>query len=204
MQRIISLTCLALALIIGTGTAMADSIKGRLGVTGRLGFNVPAESDFNDRKLETDAGFIGGGGFIYGIDNNLAAEIDVTHTEFDAERVSGVDEGEFSVTNISLGVQYRFIIPQPKLVPYAGGGLDILLSDHRGPIGTSSRDADVDTVVGVHVSGGIDYFLTKQIVLNAELKGVVAPETDIQTSREAGNFDPSSVAGTVGIRVFFN
>lgn len=200
MKRILSLTCLALTLALGTGTALADSIKGRVGVTGRLGFYLPSDSDFDNLKLEADAGFIGGGGLIYGITDNLAAEIDVTHTEYDVELVSGTDQGEFEITNIALGVQYRFLIPQPKLVPYAGGGLDILVNDYNRAGG-----ADIDTSVGLHLCGGIDYFVTKHLVLNAEIRGVVAPEVDIDTpSGRSGNFDPSGVAGTVGVRLFFN
>ena len=200
MKRIISLTCLALALALGTGTALADSIKGRIGVTGRLGFYLPSDSDFDNLKLESQAGFLGGGGLIYGITDNLAAEVDVTHTEYDVELVSGNDQGDFEITNIAMGVQYRFLIPQPKLVPYAGGGLDILINDYNRPGG-----ADVDATVGVHLCGGIDYFVTKHFVLNAEVRGIVAPEVDIDTpSGRSGNFDPSGVAGTVGIRVFFN
>ena len=201
MKRFFTALCLTVALTGTSGVALADSIKGRLGVTGRLGFIVPAESDFDDSKLETDAGFIGGGGVIYGITDNLAAEIDVTHAEFSAERVSGRDEGDFEVVNVSLGGQYRFLLPQSKFVPYGGGGLDILLADHKRPSGTK---AHVDTGVGVHFSGGVDYFVTRQLVLNAEVKGVVAPEVDMTADGHSGNFYPSGVTGTVGVRLFFN
>ncbi|WP_298271159.1 outer membrane beta-barrel protein [Geobacter sp.] len=202
MKKIVFLVSLMLTLAVGSGAALADSIKGRLGVTGRIGFLLPADSDFENLKLESDAGFLGGGGFIYGITDNLAAEIDVTRTEFGVNLVDSRDQGDFGITNISLGVQYRFLIPQPKLVPYAGGGLDILVSDYKRPSGVN---ADVDTVVGVHLCGGIDYFFMKQLALNAEVKGIIAPEADIHTPNEgSGNFDPSGIAGTFGIRFFFN
>lgn len=200
MKRLIALLCLTLTVAAGSGTALAENIKGRLGITGKIGFYLPGDSDFDDYKLETDAGFLGGGGLIYGVTNNLAAEIDVTHTKFGSELVSGLDQGDFSITNIALGVQYRFDTPQPKLSPYAGGGIDILLSDYDRPGG-----ADVDTTVGVHLCGGLDYFLTKHLVLNAEVRGVVAPEVDIDApGGKSGNFDPSGVAGTFGVRLFFN
>lgn len=59
----------------------------------------------------TDAGFIGGGGMIYGIDNHFAAEIDITRSAF------GSHDGDFGVTNVALGAQYRFNLAQPQLVP---------------------------------------------------------------------------------------
>ncbi|MBT1073905.1 OmpW family outer membrane protein [Geobacter grbiciae] len=201
MKRLVTVAWIVVAVAGLSGTALADSIKGKLGVTGRLGVYLPAESDFDDRKLETDVGFIGGGGVIYGITDNIAAEIDVTHTEFGSNRVSGLDEGDFEVVNVSLGGQYRFLLPQSKFVPYAGGGLDILLIDYTRPSGTK---AHVDTGVGVHVNGGVDYFVTRQLVLNAEVKGVIAPEVDMAAEGRSGNFDPSGVAGTVGVRFFFN
>jgi hypothetical protein len=85
MKRNFILYCAVISLVLAAGTAMAaDGIQGRLGVTGRLGFLVPENSEAfaNPSKLETDVGFIGGGGFIYGINRNFAAELDITHTEF--------------------------------------------------------------------------------------------------------------------------
>jgi outer membrane protein len=194
---------MAAAITLTTGTAFADSIQGRVGVTGRIGFLIPADSDLGDLKVETDAGFVGGGGFIYGIDKNFAAEIDVTRTEFGSNRVSGINTGDFGITNVSLGGQYRFTIGQPKLVPYVGAGLDILISDFENRFGISQ---DVDTTVGVHGSGGVDYFIMKQLALTAEAKFVVAPETDIKPrpGEPGGNFDPSSFSTTFGVRFFFN
>ncbi|MBT0663841.1 outer membrane beta-barrel protein [Geobacter pelophilus] len=201
MRKMLALICMTAILAISTAQAEAQNIKGKVGVTARLGFLIPADSDYNDNKLETDAGFNFGGGFIYGIDKNWAAEIDITRTEFGSNRVSGANTGDFEVTNISLGGQYRFEINHPTLTPYVGAGLDILLSDYSHP----QDSVSVDTTVGVHASGGIDYFLTRNIALNAEGKVVVAPETDINgPSGRKGNFDPSSFSGMFGVRFFFN
>jgi outer membrane protein len=199
MKKIIALTCLAAIVSLTSGTSMADSIKGRLGVTGKIGFVVPADNDaefFLDRTNRTDAGFIGGGGLIYGIDDHFAAELDVTRASFDS------DTGDFGVTNVSLGGQYRFT-PHSRLVPYVGAGLDILVSDYEP---NDRIRLDVDTTVGVHVKGGVDYFLQKQLALTAEAKMVVAPDTNINDrfGDHTGNFDPTNFSATVGIRYFFN
>jgi len=197
MKKLIVLACLATTVSMTAATAMADSIKGRVGVTGKIGFLVPAdnESDFYHNK--TDAGFIGGGGFIYGIDDHFAAEIDVTRSVF------GSETGDFGVTNVSLGGQYRFALTQSQFVPYLGAGLDILVTDYDPNDGLSR---DVDTTVGVHGSAGIDYFLLKNLALTAEAKLVVAPDTSItdRSGNHQGDFDPTSFSSTVGIRYFFN
>ena len=176
---------------------MADSIKGRVGVTGKIGFLLPAdnESDFFNNK--TDAGFVGGASLIYGLDDHFAAELEVSRTSF------GSETGDFGITNVSLGGQYRFSTPSPQLVPYLGLGMDILVSDYD-PSDGSRRN--VDTTVGAHLSAGADFFIARQLALTAEAKVVAAANTSITDGfgDHRGNFDPSSFSGTVGIRYFFN
>lgn len=198
MKKLIVLACLATAVSMTAGTAMADSIKGKLGVTGRIGLLNPADNnaEFNDNN--TDTGIVAGGGIIYGINDHIAAELDVTRTVFDS------DTGDFGLTNISFGGQYRFALQQSQLVPYVGAGLDILVADYEKNNGASS---DVDTTAGIHISGGVDYFLQRNLALTAEIKLVAAPDakiTDNRTGNHAGDFDPSSLSSTVGIRYFFN
>lgn len=199
MKKLIILACLATTVTLTSGAAMADSIKGRLGVTGKIGFVVPADNNaefFLGRDNRTDAGIVGGGGLIYGIDDHFAAEFDVTRSAF------GSETGDFGVTNIALGGQYRFT-PHNRLVPYVGGGLDILVSDYEPNDGVK---LDVDTTVGVHASAGVDFFLMKQLALTAEAKLVLAPDAKIkdQFGDHTGDFNPTNFSTTVGIRYFFN
>lgn len=195
MRRAIILV-LATVVTLAAVSAHADNIKGKAGATARIGFVSPHDSDIGDARIKPDIGVIGGGGLIYGVTDTIAAEFDITRSDAGSDFPRSGGAGNFGVTNISLGGQYRFNVTPTQLVPYVGAGLDILISDYR--------HYDVDTVVGVHVSGGVDYFLTKQLALTAELKGVVAPEADISDGGgKQGNFDPSSIATTVGVRFFF-
>ena len=202
MKKLLVLVCFAATVSLTTGIAMADSIKGRVGITGKIGILASGDSDYGDRRIKPDVGLIGGGGFIYGINDNFAAEVDVTRSEFGSDFPTSGNAGDFGVTNISFGGQYRFAATNNKLVPYIGVGLDILLSEYDDRNGVSH---DVDTTVGVHVSGGIDYFIYKQLALMVEAKALAAPETDIKyNSVKQGNFDPTSFSGAVGVRFFFN
>ena len=199
MKKVVLFFCLVCMATFVAGNAAADDLKGRFGVTGRLGFLVPSDSevDYPDGKhvAETSTAFIGGGGFIYGVDNNIALELDVTHTEFDMKS-GGVKLGTVETNNLSIGAQYRF----PKnsdVVPYVGAGVDVLVNDFSA--------GSADTVFGLHLSGGLDYFITREFALTGELKGLAAFDADI--NRTVGtkiNYDPSSIAGTFGVRVFFN
>jgi outer membrane protein len=196
MKKLVIDTCLILAL--ATGCAGAEEIKGKIGITGRLGFLNPASSEVisggNLVHVGTDVGWYGGGGFIYGIQNYLTADMEVTHTSFDGDAGS-----EGSVTDISFGVQYRFP-ERNRFIPYAGAGFDILVNDFSSP----GHNYDVDPAVGVHAKGGVDYFLTKELALNAEAKALFAPTADIDEGRaKKGNFDASGFSGSLGIRYFF-
>lgn len=193
MKKLIVLACLATTVSLTATAAMADSIKGKLGVTGKMGFILPADNDAENRHNNTDAGFITGGGLIYGIDNHFAAELEVTRAFY------GSDSGDFEVTNFSFGGQYRIAMSDPKLVPYLGAGIDILATDYDPDNGLGR---DVATKVGVHASAGVDYFLLQNLALTAEAKLVVAPDANINNN--GGKFDPSSLSTTAGIRFFFN
>ncbi|MSN26231.1 MAG: outer membrane beta-barrel protein [Geobacter sp.] len=192
MKRFLVFVLAATTLSLAAGNASADNIKGKVGVTGKIGFQIPSNGDIGPYKNETDTGFIGGGGFIYGIDNHFAAEFDITRSDI------GSQFGNFGVTNYSLGAQYRFTTDYPRLSPYLGAGLDILIND-------ADQGRNVDSTVGVHASGGADYFIMKQLALTAEVKLVVAPDADINNSAgKIGNFDPTAISTTFGFRFFFN
>ena len=78
------------------------------------------------------------------------------------------DLGEFDITNISFGVQYRFSnLPAKQLVPYAGGGFDVLLNE----VSVGS----VDDVVGVHAAIGVDYFFHEAACSNCRTEGGSGP-----------------------------
>jgi len=197
MKKIIVAACLATAISMTAGLAMADSIKGRVGVTGKIGFLIPADNESDFLKNKTDVGFIGGGGLIFGLTDHFAAEVEATRTSF------GSETGDFGVTNLSFGGQYRFATSNRQLVPYLGGGVDVLFNDYEPNDGTTR---DIDTTVGVHATAGVDYFLQRQLALTAEAKLVAAPDTDItdRFGAHRGDFDPTSFATTIGLRFFFN
>lgn len=205
--RGIALLCAAVLLL--TGTAGAESIKGKFGATARGGFHVPADSEFtpSSAKIDTDTGFAVGGSFIYGIDNHLAAEVDVTYSQYDAKYL-GARVMEMGVTDVSVGLQYRFN-PFSNLVPYVGAGVDILAANATPSDALSAAgvtDLDVDTTFGGHVNAGVDLFITPQVALNAEIRGVLGAEADIKNSDTGvtiARFDPTGVTGLFGVRFFF-
>jgi outer membrane protein len=186
-------------LVLSTGTAMAASIDGRFGLTGKAGILVPLKDDFISSTTESKPGFAFGGGLIYGFSKNFAVELDVTHVpKLDVE-ISGSKVFEASLTDISLGVQYRFF-PENRLVPYLGVGADIIKGELTNLAGSKYN---MDLTGGGHVSAGLDYFINRGIALNADFRGVYTAKGDIKDGDVwVGEYDPMSFIGTVGIRFF--
>lgn len=182
--------------------AMADTIDGRLGFTGRLGFITPinsGDSDFINGMSKTETGFAGGGGLIYGFGNHMAAEAEVLQMPKLDVKNNGVKTYEATLTDISAGLQYRFI-PDCKVVPYIGAGADFIKGNLKHVNGT---EYDLDWTYGGHLSLGVDWFLTRGIALTAEARGVRAISGDILSgSTKVSEYDPFWVQGTIGIRLF--
>jgi outer membrane protein len=208
MRRIIVLAAIALFLI--AGNAMAESIKGRLGITGHVGFIVPDNSKYTPDfvtanglatdRLKADSAFTGGGGLIYGLTDNWALEAHVLYTgQIDYKNPNGAKVLEIATTDASLGIQYRNNVSQ-DFAAYLGGGVDVLVSDVKDG---SGHEGDVDTVVGGHISAGGDYFITKCFALNLEFRGIFAPEADIKGGGVTmAQYDPISYTGLIGVRFF--
>ena len=95
-------------------------------------------------------------------------------------------------------------MPKSTLVPYVGAGVDIILNDLEPDFDRISLNTD--TTFGGHISAGVDYFITRQVALNAEFKGVLSTEGDINGAGifPGAKFDPSNFSGLFGVRVFFN
>ena len=193
------------ALLLMANSAMADSIAGKFGVSLRGGFTVPTDSELvGGPKIEPDTGWNVGGGFIYGITDTLAADLDVIYNQSDA-KITGIDVGTGKTADISLGLQYRFM-PRNILVPYVGAGVDVLVNNFTGNSNLGAPSTlDVDTTFGGHLSAGLDYFITRNFALNAEFRGVLSTEGDVKdnTGFVGAKYDPSNFSGLFGVRFFF-
>jgi outer membrane protein len=188
-----------LAVTLLSTSAMAESVNGRVGITGKIGFNAPLQDVTVTGKADAtvDTGFAGGGGLIYGLNDKLALELDALVSPSSSVSYSStINLGDLQTTDISLGLQYRFMTDR-HLVPYVGAGMDFI----KGDIANST----VNWSYGGHVSGGVDYFLNKSIAMSAEVKYVVGSVSDITlTGVTVGRFNPMSVVGTVGCRLFLS
>lgn len=174
----------------------AADIDGRLGISGKVGFAVPLQDDFITGATDSKTGLAAGGGLIYGLNKNLAAEFEITQVPTIDLEVSGAKVGEAAFTDLSLGLQYRFT-PDKRLVPYLGAGVDLITGDFKNQ---SGQKYDFEWAAGGHLSAGVDYFATRGVALTAEIKGIIAAKADVKSTPL--EYDPTSVVGTVGLRLF--
>jgi outer membrane protein len=192
---------IVVALLLTTGNALAESIKERLGITGQLGFVMPNNSKFTDNfvstnglssnTLKADGAFVGGGGLIFGLTDNWAVEANALYMPQNDYNGSNGTKLTIKSTDVSGGIQYRNNVSN-DFAAYLGAGVDVLLSD-----------GDIDTVVGGHINAGGDYFLTKYLALNIEMRGIFFPEADVKNGGvTVVKYDPTGYMGLVGVRFF--
>lgn len=224
----------AAAVFLFANAAIADSIAGKVGVTARGGASyIFKESKFTDEFLNLNPdmdqdikpglAWTGGAGFMYGITDNLAVNFDVIYLQSDLKQSSKINDptiirsfGTARTIDFSLGAQWRFM-PQSRFVPYIGAGLDLLLNDidpsndlkEQAVTPPETLDFKVANTYGGHLSLGGDFFITPNIALNAEIRGLYSTKGDI-TWKQTGNaevdiakYNPTNVSGFLGIRFFF-
>lgn len=194
MRRLFILTIVALSMT--SVNALAENIAGRLGVTARVGATVPLNDDFIRGTSETDAGFAAGGGLIYGFSEHLAADVEVLHMPQLDVSSNGVKLFEAAVTDVALGLQFRFQTNN-RLVPYVGFGPDFITGDLKFVNGTNHK---LDWTYGGHINLGFDWFINKGIAFTSDVRGVYAADGDVLGDIN-GKYRPQWFQGTVGFRM---
>jgi outer membrane protein len=196
MKKIVVVLGVVLLAALNVNFAAAENLTGKLAGSARLGFTLPSDSEWQVAgPISSDSGLIFGFGLLYGISRDLAAEVEFNHSNYDLKYDRFTKDGTANVNEISFGLQWRF--PSRQLTSYVGGGLSILFNDYT--------DASVENTVGINLKGGIDYFVTPRVALNAEMRLVFSPYADMsyRPAYDNGSFDPSSFSGLFGIRYFF-
>ena len=188
----------ALTAILVTTPLFADSLDGRLGITGRTGAFIPLKNDFINGTNESRTSLAAGGGLILGFCKNWAVEMDALHAFSMDIETSGTKVFESTLTDVSLGLQYRFASGN-RLVPFLGAGADFLKGTLKSVTGNGY---DLDWTEGGHLNAGVDWFLDDGIALTAEIRGMMAAKGDIKNAGgKVGDYYPRSLAATFGLRL---
>ncbi|HJV64138.1 MAG TPA: outer membrane beta-barrel protein [Geomonas sp.] len=189
----------ALIAVLIANSALAASLAGRLGLTGKAGALVPLQDSFVSSTSETRTGITAGGGLIYGITRSLAVEVDMTHSpQLDVE-ISGSKAYEAVLNDVAIGVQYR-LFPDDRLVPFVGGGADFIKGSLKHAV--TGAPYNLDWTEGGHLNFGLDFFLAKGIAFSTEGRFLFGFDGDVKSGgTKVGTYDPTSFIGTVGFRL---
>ena len=188
----------AVSILTLSTNAVAESIAGRLGITGRIGATVPLKDDFIGGTSDTKTGFAAGGGLIYGFSEHVSADVEAFHMPQLDVHANGVKTYEASVTDIALGLQFRFL-PQSRLVPYLGLGPDFITGNLHHVSGVGYK---LDWTYGGHVNFGFDWFINPSIAMTTDVRGVYAADGDVRSgSTKVSDYRPQWFMGTVGFRL---
>jgi OOP family OmpA-OmpF porin len=219
MKKILLVATAVLLLL--ASTAMADSIAGKVGVTARGGASYIFNSSYftdevregTNLDMKPGWGWTAGAGIMYGITDHLAVDFDAIYMQapFDASGngVSKWNMGTGRTIDLALGAQWRFI-PKSRFVPYVGAGVDFLINNfdlsNEFKASADVSSVKVDNTWGGHLSVGADFFITPNIALNAEVRGLYSTKGDLKNDPSGityAKYDPSNVSGFLGIRFFF-
>lgn len=209
------------AALMSADIAIADSITDKWGIAGRIGINYVYESEFTgaalggwgvNENIPAGWGFTGGAGLMYGFTDHVAGYFDVTYDQFTIKaNPYGQSErtvGTVKMIDFTVGVQWRFM-PKNTLVPYVGAGLDFMINRFGFDDAYSDgSDMQADNTYGGHLSLGADYFITPNIALNAEIRGIYGTKGSItrkypgEQDVVAVDYNPTNISGFVGVKFF--
>lgn len=164
MKKRLIISVLVFSIYCMAGAGHADELKDRfsLGVVG--GGVFPKDSDIDDSWYL-------GGNFAYGLNDYIALGAEVGYSSWD-DKEGGVDYGDIRAVPILADIYVRtpLEVGGKKLVPYAIGGIGVILWDYEESSLLTSNGISVsmDPELGVKLGGGADYFLTNNLAINFE------------------------------------
>lgn len=133
----------------------------------------------------------------YFITKNIAAELVLTYPQTVDIKVNGVESGKIKALPPSLLVQYHFT-ELGAFKPYVGAGLNYTIFTSRNNIlgGAASVDSSSFGLVG---QLGFDYALTKNWLLNLDVK-YIQMDTDVKVGgNKVGKLELNPVTAGVGV-----
>jgi hypothetical protein len=155
----------------------------------------------------------GGGADITNIWKQVFIRVAVTHLTKTGSRVF-VDSGQvyqlnqpaqLSLTPIEIGAGWRFVLKNPRLTPYAGGG--VLIESYKVVYSESTDLNESETFKGGVFFGGADFAITKVLFVGGEAQFRTLPNAlqSSLASSAANAFNETDGGGftvrfTVGVR----
>jgi len=149
--------CFITLLSVSSSSAQVMAEK-RIGIGGRLGYMVPMKDNLK-------SAFVYEGLLDYGVSNVFVTELSYGYSKPD---LVYDNFGEAKIRYINLSFQLRGE-PEPYFGLYLGVGPTLFFNGYRAD-SAEAQDVHAKDTFGIHVDFGFDYFITKNLVLNLDVK----------------------------------
>lgn len=204
------LMCFGFGLVSPAG---AQDIKGKWGVGLRAG-GAFLTQDINDdvpgATFEGDTGLAVNAQAFYGLTSNLAAGVMVDWNRNDVSLdVGGLEADLGTLNTVSLMPYLELRANLQRLAPYLSAGIGVNFNSFSvdDAVRAAGIDIDPETTFAFRVAGGADFFVTKNLALNAEL-GWKRNSGDAELTLAGvgsgdGDFNADVLSVIVGVRALF-
>jgi len=213
-KRIGGLFLIILALFFTATSAIAQELKGKLGVGVRGGPSVLTQNaaSISGMAVEGNVGPIVSGSILYGLSDALLVGIDVEWGTQTLD-ISGSDIGDSTTYSIMTFIEDH--AGTKPLSPYIlfGLGANINALDLNSTFNAACKqtfggscNAKLDTTLAFKVAGGIDYFVIPNLALNTEVGYIYNSgnmTVTVPVGSEKKSFNGSVFSALFGIRYFF-
>jgi outer membrane protein W len=166
-KRFISLAVLAASTFAAPAYAYMGSegdINGRWGVGFTVAGSAPTDQD-------GDGNVYLGGNALYGVNENVALQLDLGYTEFSIGSF-GIDYGDLEGVPLIFSLQWRkpFSIGTSPAAWYLLGGLGVVFWDFQNSdtVEQANIPTRAEDAFAVRLGGGFDLFITQNIAWNVE------------------------------------
>ena len=171
-----------LTMALYSGVALASETR-----SGRVDIGFEGSGVFPSDDTADNAGYFGGNAS-YGVNNWFAVGIEAGHAETDIAE-EGFDEGSLGATPLLGDLIFRYE-NESQFVPYGKVGLGVIFwsFDESDEVANAGIEVDVETSFAAKFAGGVDFFITPNMILNFEAGFVTS---DPSATLKFGNFSVS-------------
>lgn len=178
-KKIVVLFFVVAALLFVFGqVSFAQDMEGKIGLGARVAYVNYTEDEYDaygeELDTEADDAAMVGINLTYFVHRYFSFELSADYVETDLE-ISGADAGELTQIPVLLSGRMHFKT-NPNVNPYLAFGVGYFFNDFDSNPQTiksfygSGADADVDSGLGYHLGGGIEFFISEKSAVNLDLK----------------------------------
>lgn len=183
MKRNIVLSALVAGAALSAGSLSAQSSTSGFMLNAHLtGTSLSGTVDDSDAESGGGVGLALGYGFNERI--TLLLNVDASRMEYEEGEDEDLDDGEFDLATADLALRLNFGNPGQRLRPYVTTGFTGVV------MGDETEDVELAIAGGgITLGGGLEYFFTRSLALDAALNVTTGSFTTVEVDDEEEDLD---------------